>query len=96
MKSGSTGMLLSKMLADDSSAGVGRTGTFIALSSLLLPPKEGVKIPESPLGPLPDELQGDEVAETVDGIREWRGMLVQNEDQLKLVYDLAPQILPES
>jgi protein-tyrosine phosphatase len=56
----------------------------------LLPAKEGVVTPESPLGPLPDELKDDEVALTVDGIREWRGMLVQNEDQLKLVYDLAP------
>lgn len=96
MRSGFIGTFMSSVSADDSSAGVGRTGTFIALSSLLLPPKEGVKIPESPLGPLPDELQGDEVAETVDGIREWRGMLVQNEDQLKLVYDLAPQVLPQS
>lgn len=96
MKSGFTGTSLMKVMADISSAGVGRTGTFIALSSLLLPPKEGVRIPESPLGPLPDGLQGDEVAETVDGIREWRGMLVQNEDQLKLIYELAPQILPQS
>lgn len=96
MKSGFIGTSLPKILADDSSAGVGRTGTFIALSSLLLPPKEGVTLPESPLGPLPDGLQGDEVAETVDGIREWRGMLVQNEDQLKLIYDLAPQFLPST
>jgi len=96
VKSGSIGTFVYVTRADNSSAGVGRTGTFIALSSLLLPPKEGVKIPESPLGPLPDELQGDEVAETVDGIREWRGMLVQNEDQLKLIYDLAPQVLPQS
>ena len=96
MKSGFTGTSLMKVMADLSSAGVGRTGTFIALSSLLLPPKEGVRIPESPLGPLPDGLQGDEVAETVDGISEWRGMLVQNEDQLKLIYELAPQILPQS
>lgn len=70
---------------------MGRTGTFIALSSLLLPPKIEVSVPESPLGPLPDTLAGDEVAATVDGIREYRGMLVQNEDQLKLIYDLAPQ-----
>jgi protein-tyrosine phosphatase len=75
--------------ADDSSAGVGRTGTFIALSSLLLPSKGDIKLPESPLGPLPEVLRGDAVAETVDEIREWRGMLVQNEEQLKLIYDLV-------
>jgi protein-tyrosine phosphatase len=74
---------------DDSSAGVGRTGTFIALSSLLLPRKREVSLPESPLGPLPEQLREDAVAETVDEIREWRGMLVQNEEQLRLIYELT-------
>jgi protein-tyrosine phosphatase len=54
-----------------------------------LPSKGDVKLPESPLGPLPEVLRGDAVAETVDEIREWRGMLVQNEEQLKLIYDLV-------
>jgi protein-tyrosine phosphatase len=76
-----------------SSAGVGRTGAFIALSSLLGPPPTN-PIPQSPLGqsplgPLPAELRHDAVAQTIDGIREWRGMLVQNQDQMRLVYDMA-------
>ncbi|RSH86968.1 hypothetical protein EHS25_003456 [Saitozyma podzolica] len=75
------------------SAGVGRTGAFIALSSLLGPPPTN-PIPQSPLGqsplgPLPAELRHDAVAQTIDGIREWRGMLVQNQDQMRLVYDMA-------
>jgi protein-tyrosine phosphatase len=38
---------------------------------------------------LPAELRHDAVAQTIDGIREWRGMLVQNQDQMRLVYDMA-------
>ncbi|KAK8850628.1 hypothetical protein IAR55_004547 [Kwoniella newhampshirensis] len=67
------------------SAGVGRTGTFIALSSLRI---RGMASHPSPLGPLPGELEADHVAQTVDVIRECRGMMVQNKEQLKLIYDM--------
>ncbi|KAK6906314.1 hypothetical protein L486_06122 [Kwoniella mangroviensis CBS 10435] len=67
------------------SAGVGRTGTFIALSSLRQP---GLPKHSSPLGPLPEELSEDIVAHTVDVIRECRGILVQTPEQLGLVYEM--------
>ncbi len=41
---------------------------------------------DSPLGPLP---LVDPVAETVDGIREYRGMLVQTEEQYDLIQEMA-------
>ncbi|KIR52734.1 hypothetical protein I315_04597 [Cryptococcus gattii Ru294] len=65
------------------SAGVGRTGTFIALSSLLSPDEPHVS---SPIGPLPLEIAGDRIAKTVDTIRESRGMLVQTPSQFELLY----------
>ncbi|WRT70823.1 uncharacterized protein IL334_007822 [Kwoniella shivajii] len=68
-----------------SSAGVGRTGTFIALSSLRTP---GQPSQPSALQALPQILQEDPVAKTVDMIRECRGMLVQNPDQLRLIYEM--------
>ncbi|TYJ52041.1 hypothetical protein B9479_007370 [Cryptococcus floricola] len=67
------------------SAGVGRTGTFIALSSLLTP---GVAFHKSPLGLLPEAIHDDMVAQTVDTIRESRGMLVQNLEQYSLIYEM--------
>lgn len=73
------------------SAGVGRTGTFIALSTLLETvarggPEKGIS---SPLGPLPKEVQADRIAQTVDHLREWRNMLVQQRPQLDLIYAMA-------
>ncbi|OCF35866.1 hypothetical protein I317_07280 [Kwoniella heveanensis CBS 569] len=74
------------------SAGVGRTGSFIALSSLLTPDPPSIIAsapqPATALEPLPSDLQGDRVARTVDAIRECRGMLVQNPDQLRLIYEM--------
>ncbi|KAI9637124.1 protein-tyrosine phosphatase-like protein [Dioszegia hungarica] len=65
------------------SAGVGRSGAFIALSSLMLP--RGTHGGQtSPLGPLPAPFTDDKVAQTIDGMREWRGALVQTMEQLDL------------
>ncbi|KAF7792556.1 hypothetical protein EIP86_003597 [Pleurotus ostreatoroseus] len=82
------------------SAGIGRTGTFIAVSSLLrvyrfLPPPasplhtsaEHPPLPPSPLGPLPDEIKNDLVAQEVDTLREQRPGMVQRNDQLSLIYE---------
>ncbi|KAJ7070689.1 protein-tyrosine phosphatase-like protein [Mycena amicta] len=75
------------------SAGIGRTGTFIAISSLLrahgfLP---AVSTPatfsfSSPLGSLPHE--EDQVAQEVDSLREQRPGMVQQQSQLELIYSL--------
>ncbi|KAI0640087.1 phosphatases II [Trametes polyzona] len=79
------------------SAGVGRTGAFIAISSLLryyrlLSPgdKDGAPIPPlppSPLGPLPEEIQNDLVAQEIDSLREQRPGMVQRDDQVVLIYE---------
>nr|QDK64585.1 putative Ptp2 [Ganoderma lucidum] len=92
------------------SAGVGRTGTFIALCSLLrhygflAPPGSGSgteelgtqaqahvptpgPLPESPLGPLPEELQGDMIAKEIDALREQRPYMVERDDQVLMVYE---------
>lgn len=41
------------------------------------------------LGALPKWAQGDSVLETVDLLRESRGMMVQSSSQLGLIYDLT-------
>ncbi|KIP11155.1 hypothetical protein PHLGIDRAFT_83952 [Phlebiopsis gigantea 11061_1 CR5-6] len=83
------------------SAGIGRTGSFIALSSLLrthgfLPPQQSfihepnAELPPlepSLLGPLPEDIQGDQVAEEIDALREQRPGMVQRADQFQLVYE---------
>ncbi|WVQ86143.1 hypothetical protein IAT38_008311 [Cryptococcus sp. DSM 104549] len=72
------------------SAGVGRTGAFIALSSLRTP---GLPPPvRAPIPPLPKQLENDVIARTVDTIRECRGMLVQNPSQLDLLYVVAGRL----
>lgn len=75
------------------SAGIGRTGAFIALSSLLraqglLPPTSPPipTLPLSPLGPLPDEIASDLVAQEVDSCREQRPGAVQRDEQVLLIY----------
>lgn len=83
------------------SAGIGRTGTFIALSSLLrayrfLPPscsllhepnEELPPLEPSPLGPLPEEVAEDQVAQEIDALREQRPGMVQRPDQVQLIYE---------
>ncbi|EJC98673.1 phosphatases II, partial [Fomitiporia mediterranea MF3/22] len=82
------------------SAGVGRTGSFIALNSLLrahgmLLPEydqswfDGLQpLPSSPQGPLPQTLEQDEVAAEIDSLREQRPAMVQRPEQQMLVYEL--------
>ncbi|KAJ7724230.1 protein-tyrosine phosphatase-like protein [Mycena metata] len=77
------------------SAGIGRTGTFIAISSLLryygflLPadPPSVLSI-SSPLGPLSPAFDADLVAQEVDSLREQRPGMVQSNTQLELIYSL--------
>jgi len=78
------------------SAGIGRTGSFIALSSLMreygflqpaLRPTLPSVLPSSPLGPLPDQLQGDKVSQEVDSLREQRPGMVQRPEQVVLIYE---------
>jgi protein tyrosine phosphatase len=79
------------------SAGIGRTGSFIAITSLLrgygfllaaVRPTPPSDLPSSPLGPLPEELQADEVAQEVDSLREQRTGMVQRPEQVLLVYEV--------
>ncbi|KAJ8523114.1 hypothetical protein ONZ45_g443 [Pleurotus djamor] len=90
------------------SAGVGRTGTFIALSSLMRgygllhfegdapqPTVNGssnsdstVTPYRSPLGPIPDRFAQDLVVQEIDWLREQRPMMVQQDQQADLVYDV--------
>ncbi|CAK5280354.1 unnamed protein product [Mycena citricolor] len=77
------------------SAGVGRTGTFIALSSILRsygflskPSFPDELSADSPLGPLPSALDSDVVAQEVDSLREQRTTMVQQDSQLQIIYAL--------
>ncbi|KAJ7497504.1 protein-tyrosine phosphatase-like protein [Mycena latifolia] len=79
------------------SAGIGRTGTFIAISSLLrsqgfLPaaasPGPSQMTSSSPLGPLTSAFDEDLVAREVDSLREQRPGMVQQTSQLDLIYTL--------
>ncbi|KAH0837902.1 protein-tyrosine phosphatase-like protein [Lanmaoa asiatica] len=85
------------------SAGVGRTGTFIALSSLLrfhnvlgtsspTPFDSSGPTPTSPsfLGPLS---QLDPVAQEIDALREQRPEMVQRSEQVALIYQILEQAL---
>lgn len=80
------------------SAGVGRTGSFIALSSILRAhslltshrsasnPSFAPSLPPSPLGSLPSKLKTDLVAQEIDALREQRQGMVQREEQAAWVY----------
>jgi len=79
------------------SAGIGRTGSFIALSSLLrhsgfLPPATtptpASVIPSSPLGMLPEGLTGDLVLQEIDFLREQRPRMVERPEQTLLIYQI--------
>ncbi|KAF8913235.1 protein-tyrosine phosphatase 2 [Gymnopilus junonius] len=79
------------------SAGVGRTGSFIALSSLLrhcgfLPLTAQHTCPcvdhESPLGPIPNEFKDDLVIQEIDSLREQRPGMVQRPEQVLLIYEV--------
>ncbi|KAK2461520.1 hypothetical protein APHAL10511_005983 [Amanita phalloides] len=84
------------------SAGVGRTGSFIALSSLLrslgrLPdasfPMSISSLPPSPLGPLPTRLADDLVAQEVDFLREQRPRMVERDEQVLFIYEALASAL---
>ena len=88
------------------SAGVGRTGSFIALSSLLrfynlLDTSSPTRFdlssptPTSPslLGPLS---QPDPVAEEIDALREQRPEMVQRNEQVALIYQILEQAFADT
>ncbi|KAF8079187.1 protein-tyrosine phosphatase-like protein [Lyophyllum atratum] len=79
------------------SAGIGRTGSFIALSSLLrkygfLPPPGrpslSSALPPCPLDALPSALSEDLVVQEVDSMREQRPGMVQRNEQIRLIYEV--------
>jgi len=79
------------------SAGIGRTGSFIALSSLLrhsgflapaATPTPASVIPSSPLGMLPEGLTSDLVLQEIDFLREQRPRMVERPQQTLLIYQI--------
>ncbi|KAG6907951.1 hypothetical protein DXG01_006809 [Tephrocybe rancida] len=85
------------------SAGIGRTGSFIAISSLLrnygfLPkstPSLASILPPSPLDALPEAQCNDLVVQEVDSLREQRPGMVQRNEQVLLIYDILNSAFTE-
>jgi protein-tyrosine phosphatase len=69
------------------SAGVGRSGTFIALDWLL------TELEEGGLDSLDDE--ADPISDIVDTLRQQRMMMVQSDSQYSFLYDLTRQLWRE-
>jgi len=83
------------------SAGIGRTGAFIALCSLLrhhglLRSAGSVEPIPSPLGRLEDDLAQDEVVCEIDGLRDQRPGMVQRDEQAEWIYRTLADALKKS
>jgi protein-tyrosine phosphatase len=82
------------------SAGIGRTGSFIAINSLLRSGGflkgdhngESTSPPElslvTPMPPLPPSISADLIAQEIDSLRDQRPGMVQSADQVVLVYEV--------
>ncbi|KAG8689203.1 hypothetical protein FRC11_003782 [Ceratobasidium sp. 423] len=86
------------------SAGVGRTGTFVAMSSLLRslgilpsaarPPWDTYTPESSAVAPQADQLpEGDQVVQEVNALREQRTLMVQMPDQMEFIYGILAAAL---